>query len=136
MRLCGHVLSEPRLMFQRRPTREQARARRAYSARPNRSAEDVVVLAVVVSKLELIHVQRQILLGDLVERTDDPALDDGPETFDGVCMDCTVNVLSEAVTHEVMRVTAMQARIARVFVGRDKADLWATAMRTKASRVS
>ena len=43
------------------------------SARPDRCAEDVRVLTVVVPELELIHVELQILLGDLVERTHDAA---------------------------------------------------------------
>ena len=51
----------------------------ACSARLNRCAEYVGIQALVVAKLELVDVQMQVLLADLVERPDDPALHDGPE---------------------------------------------------------
>lgn len=69
----------------------------ASLARLDRRAENVRVLAVVVSKLELGNVERQILFADLVERAHHAALDDRPEAFDGVRMDRASDVFIAAV---------------------------------------
>jgi hypothetical protein len=55
--------------------------------------EDIGVLPVVIPELKLGDVQMQILFADLVESPDDPALQDRPEAFNGLSVDCAVNVL-------------------------------------------
>ena len=44
-------------------------------------SEDVRVVPVIVSKLELGDIERKILSADLVERADDAALEDAPEAL-------------------------------------------------------
>ena len=41
----------------------------------NRRAENVSVLAVIIAELELGDIERHVLAADLVERTDDAALE-------------------------------------------------------------
>lgn len=48
----------------------------------------------VVAELKFRDVEWQIFLTDLVERTDHAALDDRPEAFDGLSVDCTNNICS------------------------------------------
>jgi hypothetical protein len=91
------------------------------SARPNRRAKNVGILAIVIPKLELINVERKILAAHLMERSHDPALDHGPEAFDGVGVDRAVDVFTGAVVYSPMRIQTIQATVATVFVGADQA---------------
>jgi hypothetical protein len=74
----------------------------------DRLSEDVVVLAVVVTELELSDVQRQILAADLMERADHAALHQRPEAFNGLGVDRTDNVLVDRVVNELMRVVGIE----------------------------
>jgi hypothetical protein len=58
----------------------------------NRRPEDIRVFAVVVPELKLSDVQMQIFFADLVVRANDATLQDRPEAFDGLSVDCTDNV--------------------------------------------
>jgi hypothetical protein len=73
------------------------------SACLDRCAEDVRIQALVIAKLELVDVEREILFADLVEGADDPAFHDGPEPFDSVGMNCTADILPLGVMHHPMR---------------------------------
>ncbi len=66
----------------------------AVSASFNRRSENVIVHPVVIAELEFCDVQRQILGADLVERADDTALKDAPETFNRLGVNGTDDVLS------------------------------------------
>ena len=50
-----------------------------HLASPNRGAEDIRILPVVVAEPELGDVQRQVIGADLVERANDAALNQRPE---------------------------------------------------------
>ena len=93
------LAARSRKQRQRRENRPAGRMKTysSLSAFPDRHAEDVIVLAVVVPELELRDVQRQILGADLVERADDPALEDRPEAFNRVRVDRTDNILAGRV---------------------------------------
>jgi hypothetical protein len=54
----------------------------------NRRAENIVVETVVIAKLKFRDVQRHILAADLVERADDTALEDAPEAFNRLSVNC------------------------------------------------
>ena len=56
----------------------------ATSHVPNRRAENIVVMAIIVPELELRNIEREIFAADLVIATDDAALEDAPETFNRV----------------------------------------------------
>ena len=58
----------------------------------NRCSENVAIEAVVVSELKLRDVQRQIFLADLVEATDNSALEDAPKAFNRVRVNCADDV--------------------------------------------
>ena len=57
--------------------------------------------AIVVTKLELANVQRKILAAHLMELTNDPALDDGPEPFNGVHMNRAADIFAYSVVNRV-----------------------------------
>jgi hypothetical protein len=93
------------------------------SARADRRAEDVRVVPVVITELELRDVEREVLGADLVESTDHAALQDRPKAFDGLGVDRTDDVLAVGVVNAVVRVGAVKAEIAPVLVGAEQADL-------------
>ena len=59
----------------------------------DRRSEDVRVHAVVVPELELGNIERHVFTADLVEGSDDAALEDRPEAFNRLSMNGTDNVL-------------------------------------------
>src|SRR6266567_2337344 len=73
-----------------------------FSASADRRSEDVRVLPVVVTELELGNVQRKIFLADLVEGADHAAFDDRPEAFNGVGVGCADDVLTVRVVDDAM----------------------------------
>ena len=102
------------------------------SARLNCCAEDVRVHSVVIPELELIDVKMQIFLADLVEGSDDPALHDGPEAFDGVGMNGPTDIFAASVMDHAMRNSLVQKSIALMIVRRKQADLMGDGFMNKA----
>ncbi len=64
------------------------------SASTNRRAEDVRIGAVIVAELKFRNVQRQIFVAHFMERADDAAFEDRPETFNRIRVHCSDNVLA------------------------------------------
>jgi hypothetical protein len=83
--------------------------------------EDVGVLPVVIPKLKLSNVQMQIFFANLMVRPDNTALQDRPETFDGVRMNCADDVLTDAVVNNAVVEAVVQAIVARPSVGAEQA---------------
>lgn len=65
-------------------------------------AEDIWIIPVVISELKLRDVQWQILCADLVESTDNAALEDRPEAFDRVGVDRAHDILASSVSDNVV----------------------------------
>ena len=61
---------------------------------------------------QLVHVQRQILLADLVERAYDPTLHDRPESFEGVGMHRTDHILALDMIPDLVRIQLTQLPVA------------------------
>src|SRR5215469_7429780 len=73
------------------------------SAACYRRTEDVLIFPVIVAKLELSKVQRQIFFAYMVEAPHNPAFQQAPERFDIVGMNFATNIFALAVAHCVMR---------------------------------
>src|SRR5206468_6138718 len=94
----------------------------AVLTRPYSRAEDIRIVAIVVAELELVDVERKVLVTHLVERADDAALYQRPKAFDGLRMDAAMHVLTIPVIYHAVREMAIKVVISAMFVGRDKAD--------------
>jgi hypothetical protein len=79
----------------------EAPASSVASASSYRFAENVRVLPVIVTELELIQVKRKIFLADVVVRPDYSTLEQRPEAFDGVGMHMAGNVFVLGVLRPV-----------------------------------
>lgn len=85
--------------------------------------ENVGIVAVVVTELELRDVQGQIFAADLVIGAHHTALNQRPEPFNRVRVDGTNNIFARAVPDDLMREAAVQVPIAGVFIGCEQTDL-------------
>jgi len=65
--------------------------------------ENVGVHAIVVAELKFRDVQRHVFGAHFVERADNAALEDRPETLDCVSVDRADDVLTAFVVHGLMR---------------------------------
>ena len=90
---------------------------------PHGLPENIGVEAVVIPELKFSDIQRQIFCGNLVIGTDNAALQDRPEAFDGLGMDGTANILPARMVNGFVRVVAVQMFVANPFVGAEQADL-------------
>jgi hypothetical protein len=63
----------------------------------DRLAEDIFVVPIVVSELELRNIQREVFGADLVERAHHAALKYRPEAFNRVGVDRAYNILALAM---------------------------------------
>jgi hypothetical protein len=72
----------------------RARGLSRPSARLDCRTEDVGIHARVAPELEFVDVEMQVVFADLVECANDPAFHNGPESFDGISMNGSADVLT------------------------------------------
>src|SRR5262249_22022862 len=61
------------------------------------------LLRIIIPELKFCDVQRQIFVTDLVETAHDTALDQRPEAFDRVRMNCANDMLAGRMVNRLMR---------------------------------
>jgi len=89
----------------------------------NRCSENVAVKAIIVPELEFRNVEWHILFADLVERADNTAFEDAPETLNRLSVDSTDNVLAFGMVNGCVRIILAKMAIADPLVGAEQADL-------------
>jgi hypothetical protein len=85
--------------------------------------EDIGVLSVVVPELKFRDVEREIFAAHLMEAPDNAALEDAPEAFNRVGVDCADHVFADSMAASPMREVGRQPRVTAVFVGCEQAHL-------------
>jgi hypothetical protein len=88
----------------------------------NGRSENVRVLQVVIAELELGNIERHIFAAHFVERADHAALENRPEAFDGLSMDCADDVLAFGVINDTVRIFAVKPLVAWILIGAKQAD--------------
>src|SRR6266849_17914 len=88
----------------RRPRTAEAIASVHASAACYRCSKGNGIPPVVVPELKLREVERQVLLGDVVVRADDPALEECPEAIEVRGVDVPAHVLAREMAHGLVRV--------------------------------
>jgi hypothetical protein len=96
---------------------------KAASTPLNRRSENVIVEAIVIPKLELRNVKWQIFGTNLVERADDTALEDAPETFNGLGVHRTDHVLAFGMVNGGVREIPVQSPVADPLIGAEQTNL-------------
>lgn len=87
--------------------------------------ENVRVISVIIPKLELGNIERQILFADFVEGANNAAFEDAPKALNRVRVNSTDDVFVFRVRDDLVlfAVGLVQVAIARPLVGHEKADL-------------
>jgi hypothetical protein len=88
----------------------------------DRRSENVHVLPVVITELEFGDIERHIFAAHFVECADDAALEDRPEAFNGLSVDCTDDVLTPGMIHSSMWKVFAKAFVAGPLIGAEQAD--------------
>jgi hypothetical protein len=68
-----------------------------FSTSLDRRSEYVRVLPVVIAELEFGDIERHIFSAHLVKCADHAALENRPEAFDGLSVDCTDDILASGM---------------------------------------
>lgn len=92
------------------------------SANCYRRPEYVGVVSMVVAEFKFSDVKREVLFAYLVECANHAALEDRPETFDGLSMDRSDYILLFAVVNGRVGIFFLQAPITNPLVGAKQAD--------------
>jgi hypothetical protein len=96
----------------------------------DRRSENIRILTVIVSELELGDIQRHILAAHFVKRADHAALENRPEALDGLSVDRADNVLASRMVNGSVREILVEAPV------QSKLTLWETVSLTNAFSVA
>jgi hypothetical protein len=88
----------------------------------DRRSENVRVLAIVVAKLELGNIERHICPAHFVECADHAALEDRPEAFNRLSMDCANDILAPRMVNDAMRIFTVKTLVANPLIGTEQAN--------------
>src|ERR1700730_17121083 len=92
------------------------------SASVDRRPKDIRVLAVIISELEFCNIERHIFAAHFVERADNAALEDRPEAFDSLRVDCPYDVLAPGMVNSSVREIFVEALVSGPLIGAKQAD--------------
>jgi hypothetical protein len=95
---------------------------RAVSASLDRRSENIGVLPIVISELELGDIERHIFAAHFVECADNAAFEDRPEAFDGLSMDCSDDILTSRVVNSRVWIILVKRIVAWILIGAKQAD--------------
>jgi hypothetical protein len=101
----------------------------------DRRSENVRVLPVIITELEFGNIERHVFPAHFVECTDHAALENRPETLDGLSVDRSDDVLAPGMVNSGMGEVFAKAFVAGPLVSAEL-TLWETVSRTKASNVA
>jgi pimeloyl-ACP methyl ester carboxylesterase len=87
----------------------------------DRRAKNILIHPVVIAELELSNIQWHVFLADLVESSDNAALKDRPEAFDGLGVNRADNVLPLGVVDNGVRVFLAELVVAFPLIGAEQA---------------
>jgi hypothetical protein len=90
----------------------------------NRCSENVAVEAIIIPELELRNVEWHVFGAYLVERADDPALEDRPKALNRLGVDSADNVLMLGVVNCGVRIGLIEALVANPLIGAEQANLF------------
>jgi len=88
----------------------------------DRRSEDVLVLAIVIAELELGNIERHIFAAHFVERADHAALEDRPEAFDSLSVNCADDILASGVINGRVWIILIERIVAGILIGAKQAD--------------
>jgi hypothetical protein len=91
-------------------------------ASTNRRSENIRALPIVISELELGNIEWHIFPAHFVERADNSALEDRPETLDGLSVDCADDILPSGMVNGSVREIFVEPAVSGPLIGAKQAD--------------
>src|SRR5690242_10606340 len=88
----------------------------------NSRSEDVCVLPVVITELELGDIKRHIFSAHFVERADYAAFEDRPEAFDGLGVNGADDILTARMVNSCVREIFVEDVVCGPLIGAKQAD--------------
>jgi hypothetical protein len=95
---------------------------RSISASPDRRSENIRVLTVVITELELGNIERHIFSAHFVECADYAALEYRPEAFNRLSVDCADDILTARMVNGGVRIFAVKLFVATPLICAKQAD--------------
>jgi hypothetical protein len=94
-----------------------------YLTSTNCRAEYIGVFPIVIAELELSNIERHVFGADLMERADDPALEDRPETLNRVRVNRADDILPGGMVNGAVRISEhAEVVIDAAMIGREQAN--------------
>ncbi len=84
-------------------------------------AEDVRVLPIIVAKLELGNIERHVFPAHFAECADHAALEDRPEAFDGLSVNCADDILTSRMVNTRVWIMLIERIVAGILIGAKQA---------------
>jgi hypothetical protein len=88
----------------------------------DRRPENIRILPVVISELELSNIQRHIFAAHFVKRADNATLEDRPEAFNGLSVDRADDVLAFGVINDAVRIFLAKTLVAYPLISAKQTD--------------
>lgn len=88
----------------------------------DRRSEDILVLPIVITELELGNIERHVFSAHFVERADHAALEDRPKSLDGLSMDGADDILASRMVNGRVWVVRVERIVAWVLIGAKQTD--------------
>jgi len=85
-------------------------------------SENVRVLPVVITELELSNIERHIFAAHFMERADHATFEDRPEAFDGLSVNCADDVLASGVVNGGVRIFLAEFVVSGPLISAKQAD--------------
>jgi hypothetical protein len=89
----------------------------------DRRSENICVLPVIITELELGNIERHVFAAHFVKCSDHAAFEDRPKAFDGLSMNCADDILSSSVVNDAVRIFAVKALVPGPLIGAKQAHL-------------
>ncbi len=85
---------------------------RLVSASQYSLPENIHVLQIIITELELGNIERHIFAAHFVECADHATLEDRPEAFDGLSVDCANDILASRMVNSHPRTLTLCSLVA------------------------
>jgi hypothetical protein len=92
------------------------------SASIDRRSEDVCIFPIIITELEFGNIERHIFTAHFVECANHAALENRPETFDGLSVDRADDILASGVVNSRVWIIHIERIVSRILIGAKQAD--------------
>ena len=97
-------------------TRQRLRNSWLVSTSLDRRSENICVFAIIITEMEFCNIESHIFPAHFVERADHAALEDRPEPFNGLSVNCADDILTSRMVNSRVWVIFVERIVARILI--------------------